>query len=91
MQFDYTINIGQIVTLVSFFGGLVAAWYAVKSDLRSIDARVVNVERDTRGQIEQNARIIGEVGAVRQDVAVIRDRVTPPPISAQAPSKGSPS
>ena len=90
MQFDWTINVSQIITIVGMIFALISAYYILKSDVRALDARLVMTEYAVRDQVSMNAKIIAEIAAVRQDVAVIRDRVEPPPISTAPypPTKG---
>lgn len=91
MTFDWTINVSQLLALASMVFGLFSAFYAIRSDIRAIGDRVADLELDVRGQIPQNAKIAAEIGAVREDVAVLRDRAQPPPIGPHAypPTKGS--
>lgn len=100
MTFDWSINVGQLITIIGMVFALISAYYIIKSDIRSLDIRVLDnfnaldrrlvvMERVAQEQITMNAKIIAEVGAVRQDVAVIRDRLEPPPMSSQSPSRGA--
>lgn len=89
MTFDWTINVGHLITLVGTGFAMISAYYILKSDVRALDARLIVTEVAVRDQIIMNAKIIAEIGAVRQDVAVIRDRLEPPPISMQSPTKGA--
>lgn len=89
MTFDWTINVGHLITLAGTGFAMISAYYVLKSDVRALDARLSVTEIAVRDQITMNAKIAAEVGAVRQDVAVIRDRLEPPPISTQSPTKGS--
>lgn len=88
MVFDWTINVSVIIAIVGMVFALISAYYIIKSDIKGLDARLGVTEVTLREQIIMNAKIIAEIGAVRQDVAVIRDRLEPPPISTQSPSKG---
>jgi hypothetical protein len=94
MTFDWSINIGQIIAIIGMLFALISAYYIIKSDIRALDTkvtdsyhaldlRIIVSEAAVRDQIGMNAKIIAEVSAVRQDVAVIRDRLEPPPISPQ--------
>jgi hypothetical protein len=91
MTFDWTINVSQLLTVVAMVFVLLGAFYTMKSDVRALDARLILAEYGVRDQVHMNAKIIAEIAAVRQDVAVIRDRLEPPPISIAPypPTKGS--
>jgi hypothetical protein len=86
---DWSINIGQIITIIGMVFAMISAYYILKSDVRALDARISVLELMVRDQIGMNAKVLAEVGAVRQDVAVLRDRSGPPDVSPQSPSKGS--
>lgn len=89
MTIDWSINVGQIITIVGMVFAMISAYFILKSDVRALDARITVLEVMVRDQITMNAKLFAEVGAVRQDTAILRDRLEPPPISPQTPSKGS--
>lgn len=91
MIFDWTINVSQLIALFGMVLAILAAFYTMKSDIRALDARIVIAEHGVRDQVHMNAKVIAEIAAVRQDVAVIRDRLEPPPISVAPfpPTKGA--
>jgi hypothetical protein len=91
VSFDWTINIAVLISAISMILALFAIFYGIKSDIRSIDARLTHVEASTRNQTSMDAKIFAEIGMIRQNTAVLMDRLEPPPVSVPPypPTKGA--
>jgi hypothetical protein len=47
-MFDFTVNLGNLLTIISFLVGGVAFVYTIKFEVRSIQSRLADVEVDLR-------------------------------------------
>ena len=75
MRFDKTVNLGQILTLIAMLMAGVAAWFAMKSDLRSQEERIERLELSAKTQWEQVRQTSENLNKIATDIAVIRDRM----------------
>jgi hypothetical protein len=78
MQINNTIDLGQIVTVVTVALGLVGGYYTLKSDVIQIQKEMVvlraaSVEY-TKTQSELTTKMIDALSSIRQDIAVMRAR-----------------
>lgn len=47
-KFDPTINLGHVLSIVSFIIAAIAAYHAMKADIEKLELRMVTVERSAR-------------------------------------------
>lgn len=67
-KFDPTVNLGHVLSILSFIGMAVAAYYAMKSDIQSVELRMVTVEKTTSDLANSMTRLTDVVvAAARQD------------------------
>lgn len=52
MIFDATVNLGQVLTLVSILGGGLAVVITLRADMRALVQRVTNIEHAVERQTE---------------------------------------
>ena len=67
-KFDPTVNLGHVLSILSFVGMAVAAYYAMKSDIQAVELRMVAVEK-TAGELANSMKQLTDVvvAAARQD------------------------
>jgi len=75
MQIDTTINLGQIISIGGMIVAFIGAYYNLKGDIRSHGDRLTKIDEAESAQIALNTKMIEEMSAMRQDVAIIRDRI----------------
>lgn len=67
-KFDPTVNLGHVLSILSFIGMAVAAYYAMKSDIQAVELRMVTVEKTTSELANSMTRLTDVVvSAARQD------------------------
>jgi hypothetical protein len=67
-RFDPTVNLGHVLSILSFVGMAVAAYYAMKGDIDKLESRMVTVER-TAGDVASSVSRLTDVVVItaRQD------------------------
>ncbi len=68
MIFDWTVSLGNLISLVGFIGVGLSMFYGMRADIRLLNARIVNVEGDLN-KIDQTLQQIVKVfvEVARQD------------------------
>jgi len=91
MTLDWSINIGQIFTAIGLIWAMITAYYVIKSDIRQIEGRLSSIEEVVKDRPAADAKIAAEIASIHQLVAVIKDRLEPPPIAVPPypPTKGA--
>lgn len=75
MRFDWTLNLGQILTLAAMIIAGLAAWFNMKTDLRLHEERIERLETQYKTQWEQVRTTSENLNKIATDIAVIRDRM----------------
>ncbi len=78
VKFDKTITLGNVILMVGMAGSVVAFFTSTKISLAEHEIRLTRLERITDGLIQSDYTTSVNIGAIKQDVAVIRDRVERP-------------
>lgn len=74
VRFDSTINLGQVITAISMVLSVIAAYYALKSDIQDHETRITRTEKDLARQFDALDKTVDSLSSIKQDIAVIRDR-----------------
>ena len=75
MQFDAKISLGNVLTLLTLVGGFIASYYAMKASIANHEWRLLALEDRVRVQWNTSANISNDINSIKQDVAIIRDRM----------------
>lgn len=71
----WSINIGQIITVVIFVGGIIATWKEMGAQLAQVDYRVTQVEHaiaDQRATSTTLATVVVELRLTREQLSDLR-------------------
>jgi hypothetical protein len=67
-RFDPTINLGHVLSILSFVGMAIAAYGAMRSDIHSVETRMATVEKTATDLANSMTRLTDVVvSAARQD------------------------
>jgi hypothetical protein len=75
VRFDWTINFGQLLTLLAMVASVVTAYYMLKGEIANHEYRLTAMERFTLEQIKLNGENTNSLGEIKTGVAVIKDRL----------------
>lgn len=75
LRFDLSVNLGQVLTATAMILSVVAAYFAIRSDIRDHEGRIARVEQSVINQDVLNQKAGDSLGSIKTDIAVIRDRL----------------
>ena len=75
---DRTVNLGHILTISAMIVAVFGAYYNVKGDIREHSIRITNAETNISQSLVISQKLLTEIAAIRQDIAVIRERIDRP-------------
>lgn len=79
MHIDKTINLGQIITLVTLLFGIAAAYFNVRYDIELVkrlhEDRITRLEASNKASQGQTERMVDALNSIRTDIAIMRIRL----------------
>lgn len=73
MQFDGTINLGHILTVITFVGVMLGGWYAMRTQLELLNSRVQNLNEKANGLAQELAKQTEILTRLGQQETELRD------------------
>lgn len=75
MQVENKISLGNVLTILVLVGGLFASYYTMQGRIGEHEIRIKALEEALRTQNGQIALINDNINSMKQDLAIIRDRM----------------
>lgn len=75
LHFDRTISVGHIITVLTLISAFVGAYAAYKVTITDHESRLIRLETMVLQQINSNEAQNNSLWSIKQDVAVIKDRI----------------
>ena len=75
VSFDLSINLGHVITIATLLGTMGVAYSTYSVTVHSHDMRLRYVENQVQSVVSTNTELTKSMYSLRQDVAIIRDRV----------------
>jgi hypothetical protein len=75
VNFDLSINLGHVLTIATLLGTMGVAYATYSVTVHSHDLRLRFVESQVQSLVNTNKELTTTMYTLRQDVAIIRDRI----------------
>lgn len=75
IAFDRTVSLGHILTIMSIIGATIGGYVTYRLTIAEHDVRLRTLEAQMLHQINSNSELNVMMYNIRQDVAIIRDRI----------------
>lgn len=75
VSFDRTISLGHVLTIMSIVGATIGGYVTYRLTIAEHDVRLRNLEQQMQHQMDVYGSLNTMMYNIRQDVAVIRDRL----------------
>lgn len=75
LHFDRTVSLGHVLTIVALMSSLVGAYVAYKVTISNHEDRISRLETLMLQQLNTNQDQVNSLWSIKQDVAVIKDRI----------------
>lgn len=75
MTFDYTITLGNVLTVLSILGGLIGAWFRVQMRLKAVEQDSRTHKEWIAAHQECNLRQIEILNEMREGLAFIKGQL----------------